>query len=453
MKLEHLNGILSGKRIYTEKKRNLSIENRSPFDMDHDRVIYSHFFRRMHDKTQVFPYSPLSNSGQARSRLSHSLEVSCVGRSLGKLFGMYIRDEGFSINPNDVGTIIATACLAHDIGNPPFGHSGEDAIRAWAKNNLTKTLTNDQERNDLLDFEGNAQGFRVLTRLDNPHRYGGMRPTRALITAYSKYTANSLQTSRSNTTSSYRKIGYFKEDEDLFLQIYNDSNLMQNNHPKRSPLAFLSEAADDICYAVIDVEDAFHLGLLDYKTVEELINPIAKIDFNLPENTDHEPISKISKMRSRAINNLIDEVFEVFLSNLKEIFQGHFKNTLISQINSSKEYDNIVSFSRKHIYTTSRVIEIECAGFKAIGGLLDIFIKSVLRDNPDKEDKLNLLLIPKANFYRYEKNNFHEEIEEVIAPLSKYERILSVTDFISGMTDRYAIELYQRISGIKLPVY
>lgn len=452
MNIDIIKSTLSEKRLCAEDIKNTE-DNRSPFDMDHDRIIYSHFFRRMHDKTQVFPYSPLSNSSQARSRLSHSLEVSCVGRSLGNLYGKFLNELNIDINPYDVGTIIATACLAHDIGNPPFGHSGEDAISSWARQNLKNILPDKSEAGDLFNFEGNAQGFRILSRLENPIRSGGMRPTYALLTAYSKYTSNSVNFNKENKTASLRKSGYFKEDEKYFDLIYKESLLESKGSYYRSPLAFLSEAADDICYAIIDVEDAFHLGLLDFETAKNLIIPLTGKEEPQIKNSLMSKDVLISKIRSKAINNLISETISVFKDNFSDIIAGKFNGTLISKITSKEKYSHVVDFSRENIYTTDRVIEIECAGFKAIGGLLDIFINSLITETPGKEDLLNRMLVPKIYFYRHEINNNFKNIEAIIEPLTTYQKIISVTDYISSMTDRYAIELYQRLSGIKLPVY
>ncbi|MBN1500154.1 MAG: dNTP triphosphohydrolase [Spirochaetes bacterium] len=437
-------------RLFEQETQLKSEDNRSPFDMDHDRIIYSHYFRRMHDKTQVFPYAPLSNSSQARSRLSHSLEVSCVGRSLGNYAGQYLLSKGIYINPYDIGSIVASACLAHDIGNPPFGHSGEDAIRVWASKNLEGILTDEQEKNDILNFEGNAQGFRILTRLDNWQRKGGMRSTLATLAASSKYTCPSDKMDAG--IISRKKFGYFKEDFESFSYVFNRLNLKSGGFFRRSPLAWLAEAADDICYAVIDVEDAYHLGLISFEQVCDLIQPISSLDARYDVHDEYDNEIKVSRMRSYAINQLISEAIEIFKDNFDSISEGSFNRSIISAIKSQKIYSDIVDFSYENIYSSEKVIEIECAGFRAIGGLLDFFVPSILSLNPNREEILNVKIIPDKHFYRTETCQTKTNAEKMIEKLSPYSRILSVTDFIAGMTDRYAIELFQRLSGIKLPV-
>lgn len=437
-------------RLYDENKSQKTLDNRSPYDMDHDRIIFSHFFRRMHDKTQVFPYAPLSKSSQARSRLSHSLEVSCVGRSLGIYAGNILNEIGIEIEPYNIGTITASACLAHDIGNPPFGHSGEDAIRIWAGKKLSSTHLDEQEKNDFLFYEGNAQGFRILSRLDNWQRKGGLRPTLTTLSAFAKYTCSSLEIDPASIHR--KKFGYFKEDQESFHYVFNKLNLKNNSYFFRNFLAFLSEAADDICYAIIDVEDAFHLGLIDFNTVRNLIEPISAKDESYDMHDDYEDEIKLSRLRSYAINHLVKEVIEVFRENFETILTGKYNTSLINNIKSKNLYNNIIDFSFENIYSTDRVVEIESAGFKAIGGLLDIFIPAVLAENPNREDNINRKIVPKKYFYRSENNDNVMDLERLLDNLNNYSKILSVMDFICAMTDRYAIELFQRLSGIKLPI-
>ena len=450
------NTILSSKRIYGESSELDENDNRSPFDMDHDRVIYSNYFRRMHDKTQVFPYAPLSTSGQARSRLSHSLEVSCVGRSLGSIVGNHLAADGLTIKPFEIGTICATACLAHDIGNPPFGHAGEDAIKEWAKNNISKMQDN-WEFNDILNFEGNAQGFRILTRLESWQRKGALKITAAMLAAFTKYPCSSLDSDINSHLVENKKHGFIKDDIIQFEHVFNEigfkkiagKNIMYPRHP----LSFLCEAADDICYAIVDLEDAYHIGIISFDTVYNLLMPIINSDKLINDDSFLDHDIRLSRMRSAAISVLVKQVTSAFIDNMNQIESLSLHESLIKKIKSYKEYNDIKIYSFNKIYTTPKVMEIESAGFKAIQGLLSIFVPSVIDDNPTKENQINRHIIPRNYLRKHEINVIDDSLDKTIESLSKYERILSIIDYVSGMTDRYAIEIFQRLSGIKLPEY
>jgi dGTPase len=446
--------LFSKRRIGMDRSDTDSGE-RSTFERDHDRIVYSNSFRRLHDKTQVFPYSPLSASSQARSRLSHSLEVSCVARSLGNMAGHHMKRFMPAINPYDIGMAVASASLAHDIGNPPFGHSGEDAIRHWSVRNLGSVALNEQERRDLCSFEGNAQGFRILSRLEIWQRTGGIRPACATVGAFSKYPCPSSETIA--TTISRKKFGFTREDEELFIAAFEEMGVPRHNDAgkafHRHPLAFLSEAADDICYAVIDLEDSFHLGIIEYHQVEELLMPIAASDADFVFEADHEPDMRVARMRSGAINAMLNQAFEVFTARMEDILTFRYDSSLIAEIANAREYEIIYEFSMRHIYAHPMVQETEYAGFTAINGLLDIFAPAVLSDNPDRAERIARKLIPPISFKRREfiaEYTADETVDSLIRRLSPYSRMLSMTDFISGMTDRYAVDLYQRLRGMKI---
>ena len=432
-------------------------DRRSAFDMDHDRIMYSNFFRRMHDKTQVFPYAPLSSSGQARSRLSHSLEVSCVGRSLGNLLGHHLAEKGVRINPYDIGTIVATACLAHDIGNPPFGHSGEYAIQEWITRNLDGVLEDEWEKSDLSLFEGNAQGFRILTRLETWERAGGLRPTIATLCAFTKYPCSSMSAVRNGDDQTHKKHGFFKSDRHLFAETFSHAGqecFEENCHSfHRHPLAFLAEAADDICYAVVDLEDAYHLGIIPFDDVFRLLHPVALAGSEYSDDSVYDTDIRVARLRSASISSLISLVIDAVTENLISMEDGTLTEPVISRTAVAPFYREIQKYSLKNIYNSTRVLEIESAGYRTIGGLLSLFIPAVLAQKPSPQEKVLRRLIPYRFFKRHEITGTSQEPDELIKHLSDYEKILSVTDYISGMTDRYAVELYQRLSGIKLPMY
>ncbi|MFW6366890.1 MAG: dGTP triphosphohydrolase, partial [Spirochaetota bacterium] len=314
-------------------------EYRSVFDMDHDRIMYSNFFRRMHDKTQVFPYAPLSTSGQARSRLSHSLEVSCVARSLGMLVGDYLKGNDVSVVPHDVGMVCASACLAHDIGNPPFGHSGEFAIQHWCKENLGAAGLDQWERADFDRFEGNAQGFRILTRLETWQRAGGLRPTVATMCAYTKYPCSSLTEARTGCPKS-KKYGYFKADRNAFSEVFSAARILPADNDGRSyprhPLAYLTEAADDICYAVVDLEDAFHLGIISFDQIYDFLMPIASSDPAFEDEKHFDSDIRIARLRSATINSLINQSFSVIIESIHSFEKHSFTGTVTDRIESAE---------------------------------------------------------------------------------------------------------------------
>jgi len=447
--------IISRERLFDTETKNDKHDNRSVFDMDHDRVVYSNYFRRMHDKTQVFPYAPLSSTGQARSRLSHSLEVSCVGRSLGNLAGQFLYENGIPVIPYDIGSITATACLAHDIGNPPFGHAGEDAIKEWSVRNIP-AVKDSWECRDLYNFEGNAQGFRILTRLEAWQRTGGLRTTVTTLASFLKYPCPS-DIERTGEKASEKKFGYFKDDQDSFREVFTKLGIPSKNNSvlvfARHPLAFLTEAADDICYAVVDLEDAYHLGIISFDKARDLLLPFAEKDEGFEDNLAFEEELRLARLRSAAISSLILQTMTVFKDNINAIENFIHERSLITDIRDACNYEAIKEFSYEKVYTAPKVMEIESAGFRAISGLLDIFIPAVLAETPSKEQIINRRLIPVSYLKRREKINHSDNPDLLISLLSPYERILSITDFISGMTDRYAIEIYQRLSGIKLPEY
>jgi dGTPase len=447
-------------------------DERTHFDRDYDRIVFSSEFRCLHDKTQVFP---LSTSDYTRTRLTHSIEASCVGRSLGQLAGRGLRAQDVKVEPSHLGTIVAAACLAHDIGNPPFGHSGEAAIQHWVAQRLAKPGTpadgrpcpfaSEEEWKDLESFEGNAQGFRILNRLQSRERRGGLRYTAATLGAMSKYPRPSvLPGGRAPVKGvvSEKKFGYFQDDRDLALEAYGALKLVEREPGVfcRHPLAFLVEAADDICYAVIDLEDSAKLGLIPTRVACELLDavlPSAKPD---PRPPPSHLETRLAQARARAIGVLIQACVRVFLDHVKAMEDGQWERSLVSVRDEvSQPLGAIKDLTRRQGYESERVLQIESAGFKTLGGLLDMFASAVVTDSPNREEKKLRQLLPLELFQRPEHATREEKapesrdaaVQEALAPLTKYQRLLCVTDYISGMTDGFAVELFQRLSGIKLP--
>nr|WP_217918749.1 dNTP triphosphohydrolase [Myxococcus sp. AM010] len=444
-------------------------DERTDYDRDYDRIVFSAEFRCLHDKTQVFP---LSTSDYTRTRLTHSIEASCVGRSLGALAGRGLLARDVKVNPSHLGTIVAAACLAHDIGNPPFGHSGEAAIQHWVSQRLVppggqpspfETLA---QWKDLESFEGNAQGFRILNRLQSRERRGGLRYTAATLGAMSKYPRASVLPggrARDKARVSEKKFGYFQDDEALALEAYQAMGLVEREPGvfSRHPLAFLVEAADDICYAVIDLEDSAKLGLIPIKDACELLDAVLPKPVNGPVRPPpSHPETRLAQARARAIGELIQACVKVFLENVEAMEEGTWETPLAAAYDDvAKPLKAIRHLTRRCGYESERVLQIESAGFKTLGGLLDMFAMAVITDTPNREEKKLRQLLPLDLFQRPEHArdtaeapaSRDEAITEAVARLSKYQRLLCVTDYISGMTDGFAVELFQRLSGIKLP--
>ncbi len=446
--------------IYGQPKKSKS-DGRSQFQRDFDRIVFSSAFRRLQDKTQVFP---LPESDFVHTRLTHSLEVSCVGRSLGNLVGKTLIERHSNLKDNYVssnfGEIVAAACLAHDIGNPPFGHSGEDAISEYFRNGEGRSVSqrikkkdkNEKQWSDLTKFEGNAQGFRIITILQNPDIIGGLRLSLATLGAFTKYPRESKLSAKDliniKGKKIYRKHGYFQSEKHIFENVAESIGLKKMNREKgnsiwsRHPLTYLVEAADDICYGIMDLEDAFRLGLLTFEETEELLMSFIN-NKNLLSYKQRNKHDKIGYLRAKTISNLVKQLSECFLENENKILDGKMFDDLISHIPSNKTLKIIKNISVEKIYSYKSVIEREAAGYEVIGGLLDIFIKAV---NEAAEDKLST---KNKSIIRLLPEQFFEKDGKVERDL--YNRLLRVTDYVSGMTDSFAISLFRRIKGISLP--
>ncbi len=421
---------------------------RTDFQIDHDRIVFSSAFRRLQDKTQVFP---LADSDYVRTRLTHSIEVSCIGRSLGTQVGEAIiaRYGIDGIQPADFGAIVAAACLAHDIGNPPFGHSGEDAIRNWFEHeslgrNLLEPLS-DQQRDDFLRFEGNAQGFRILTRLQSPDN-PGLRLTHAVLAAFTKYPRRSRLDSQPAGISG-KKHGFFAAEEAFFAEVAETTGLRERRRGAawyRHPLAFLVEAADDISYHVIDFEDGFRQGCIDYGTAVSHLSALIDRDVTERLKGIAEEKRRIEYLRAAGIGSLVNATAKAFLDNEEAILSGEFDRELVGEIPQADALESIKGFAVSHIYTARPVVEIEAAGFEVLGGLLEVFAGAAnevaTREKPSSRARKLLELVPE------------QFLGEGGRPAANpYERLLGVTDFIAGMTDTYAVATFKKVRGISLP--
>ncbi|MDA3780579.1 MAG: deoxyguanosinetriphosphate triphosphohydrolase [Bacteroidales bacterium] len=436
--------LLSAKRFGLEDKVITSNDAaRTEFQRDFDRIIFSSPFRRLQDKTQVFP---LPGSIFVHNRLTHSLEVASVGRSLANEIANYLKTRNEIKNKeilNDVGSIVSAACLAHDMGNPPFGHAGEDAISNYFANGKGKHLkTNFDEKEwaDLVNFEGNANALRMLTHQFYGRRKGGFALTYSTIAALVKYPFSSINSFKK------KKYGYFQTEINDYIKIAEELNIQATvgKEYARHPLVYLVEAADDICYEIMDIEDAHKLNIISSeKTKNLLLNFFdKKIDKKFFENkakVDKEVTDtneSIAYLRASVIGKLIGEVTRVFIDNYDKIMSGEFNNSLVDNLqgNSKIAFDKCKTLAIKEIYKHPSVVKIELTGFNVIGTLLDEFITASL--NPDSNYSKKMLSLIPEQFSNINVNN--------------YTKIRLIIDFISGMTDLYAVKLFKDINGINL---
>jgi dGTPase len=447
--------LLSDYRIGRKEQKQQEV-HRPPWQYDHDRITFSSAFRRLQEKAQVFP---LSSSDYVRTRLTHSLEAAGVARSLGNLVGHKLQSDRpdvwpKNVNPLTFGMITSAAALAHDIGNPPFGHSGEDAIREWFKNSesVGKFANNfsERQRADFENFEGNAQGFRILVQLQMYREEGGMQLTAATLGAFTKYPAEvRLAKDAVASSVSHKKFGFFQHDAQSFEEIALQLGLLKRDGARRCwarhPLAFIVEAADDICYRIIDSEDAVQQKLLDHKTIADLLGTIAGGDALGKSERKADSREQINYLRSKAIGQAVDEVADAFMTHHDEILAGKFDQNLVSVCRCGEVFRQIRQLQKEHVFTNERVLRVEAAGFRVIGGLPEAFFNAVSDafekgGNAGTKNKKLITLVP----------------EQYIGPGRKisespYLRLLRITDYVCGMTDSYALDLYRNISGISLP--
>lgn len=458
MKWEQL---YSNKRTGSEAKSSGNNDAvRTSFLRDYDRIIFSSAFRRLQNKTQVFP---LPGPVFVHNRLTHSLEVASVGRSLGKAVGDALvarypdKGEDFTeFYKYELAAVIAAGCLAHDIGNPPFGHSGEDAIRTFfrdlegdAKQRFEKQLTQNQQR-DFLYFEGNANAFRTLTHHFNEDAPGGFRLTYATLASIIKYPADSVSGFNKKQLNT-KKSGFFDSEISTYKKIAEEFNIpkMDDNANvyARHPFVYLVEAADDICYRIIDFEDAHRLNIISIDTIKELFLSFfdQKEGYESKEkvasglNKIKDDNQKVSFLRARLINLLINRICQVFMEKEEELLEGTLSKSLIDYLGEDELalMKHIDDYSVKHIYNHRSVVEIEIAGYNVIGGLLKEFFAAIIDQRSSKSKKVLQLISPQFAISG--------------EPEKLYYDIQSVVDFISGMTDLYAVDIYRKITGISMP--
>jgi dGTPase len=446
-------------KMFTDKRTGSSpyfpsLDPRSEYQRDFDRIIFSSAFRRLQNKTQVFP---LPGSVFVHNRLTHSLEVASVGRTLGNLIGKFIVNKyGQELEPDSIDfyqhslyNVISAACLCHDIGNPAFGHSGEDAIANYFHKNeaYLKSFFTEKEWADFICFEGNANAIRILTQQQQGKSDGGIRLTYSTLVSVAKYPCESI--ARDKNQLHRKKFGFFQAEKQTFQDIAQTTGMIREGSEPliyfRHPFVWLVEAADDICYHIIDLEDSQRLGIIDNKTCIALlhglisdigIDDIKRVNQNLNQITDKN--DKIAYLRAKSINSLALKSKEIYEEKFEDILSGNLNVPMFESIKKScGGLQEIIEFSVENIYNHRAVVEIENAGYNVMYELLSHFVPPILKKSEQRTEveKKAIRLIPNQFLYEDE---------------GSYLKVMGVLDYVSGMTDNYATELYRRIKGIEI---
>ena len=439
--------LISNKRFGQEHKHAERHDDRSEFKRDYDRLIFSSAFRRLQNKTQVFP---LPGSIFVHNRLTHSLEVASVGMSIGNDISRRVIQKQPDLKDTlveEIGTIVSAACLAHDLGNPPFGHSGEKAIQTFFSEGpglKIKSMVSSEFWDDITHFEGNANAFRILTHRFKGRRQGGFVMTYSMLASIVKYPfASSL-------AGNHGKFGFFASEAESYKKIADELGISCKSAPgeplkyARHPLVYMVEAADDICYEIMDIEDSHKLKILSYAETEHLLLSFFDEDIQQKirqriideELTDEN--EKVVYMRASVIGKLENECVAAFLAHEAEILAGTFEGSLIDHISErqKKAYKECEKISYSKIYQSKPVLDIELSGYQIMATLMEVFVEAAV--NPSRFYSKQLLRRVSSQ-YDIENENLEE-------------RIMAVLDYISGMTDIYALDIYQKINGISLPI-
>ena len=439
--------LISNKRFGQEHKHAERHDDRSEFKRDYDRLIFSSAFRRLQNKTQVFP---LPGSIFVHNRLTHSLEVASVGMSIGNDISRRVIKKQPDLKDTlveEIGTIVSAACLAHDLGNPPFGHSGEKAIQTFFSEGpglKIKSMVSSEFWDDITHFEGNANAFRILTHRFKGRRQGGFVMTYSMLASIVKYPfASSL-------AGNHGKFGFFASEAESYRKIADELGIFCKSAPgeplkyARHPLVYMVEAADDICYEIMDIEDSHKLKILSYAETEHLLLSFFDEDIQQKirqriideELTDEN--EKVVYMRASVIGKLENECVAAFLAHEEEILAGTFEGSLIDHISErqKKAYKECEKTSYSKIYQSKPVLDIELSGYQIMATLMKVFVEAAV--NPSRFYSKQLLRRVSSQ-YDIENENLEE-------------RIMAVLDYISGMTDIYALDIYQKINGISLPI-
>ena len=439
--------LISNKRLGQEHRHPKRHDDRTEFKRDYDRLIFSAPFRRLQNKTQMFP---LPGSIFVHNRLTHSLEVASVGMSLGNDVAQQLTRHYPELSNGlfaEIGQIVATACLAHDMGNPPFGHSGEKAIQSFFTEGPGQCLQTEVSPvfwSDITHFEGNANAFRLLTHQFEGRRPGGFVMTYSTLASIVKYPFSSLAASKKG------KFGFFDTEKALYVRIAEELGLIRRSAEgeplryARYPLVWLVEAADDICYEIMDLEDAHKLKIISYEDTSRMLLSFfdeesrQRIQQRIIEEGVSDPNEKVVYLRACVIGLLENECVRVFVDHEEEILSGTFEGSLIDHISAQphEAYRQCSQLSVQRIYRSKPVLDVELSGYQIIQTLMEKFIEAAV--HPERFYSQQLIGRVSSQYH-------------ISAP-DLETRIMAVIDYISGMTDVYALDEYQKISGISLPV-
>ena len=439
--------LISNKRLGQEQKHPGRYDDRTEFKRDYDRLIFSAPFRRLQNKTQVFP---LPGSIFVHNRLTHSLEVASVGMSLGNDVARLLTEIHPELKDTlfqEIGQIVSTACLAHDLGNPPFGHSGEKAIQTFfteGPGNILRQNVSKEFWDDITHFEGNANAFRLLTHQFEGRRQGGFVMTYSMLASIVKYPYASSAASKKG------KFGFFCSERENYQKIADELGISCISKPGeplryvRHPLVYLVEAADDICYEIMDLEDAHKLKILSYEEIAHLLldffdeteqNRILKRIEDEGLTDDNE---KVVYLRARVIGLLENECVQTFVAHEQDILSGTFSGSLIDNIaeRPHEAYRRCAKLSAQRIYRSKVVLDVELSGYKIMETLMQQMTEAIM--HPDRYYSQQLIGRVSSQY--------------AIESPDLETRIMAVIDYISGMTDVYALDVYQKINGISLPI-
>lgn len=439
--------LISNKRLGQEERHIERHDDRSEFKRDYDRLIFSAPFRRMQNKTQVFP---LPGSIFVHNRLTHSLEVASVGMSLGNdVEATLVRRHPELADTlfTQIGTIVSTACLAHDMGNPPFGHSGEKAIQTFfteGKGAYLKERISEGVWNDITHFEGNANAFRLLAHRFKGRRDGGFVMTYTTLASIVKYPFSSA------LAGDHGKFGFFQSEKEIFRKIADELGIICKSCPgaplayARHPLVYLVEAADDICYEIMDIEDSHKLKILTFDETKRLLlgffdeETKKAIEKRIIDEGITDDNEKVIYMRACVIGKLENACAQTFIDHEEEILSGTFRGCLIDSIPEPQRtaYKRCTEVSFQKIYKSKPVLDVELSGFKIMETLMEIMTEAAV--HPDRFYSRQLISRVSSQY-------------DITSP-DLETRLMAVVDYISGMTDVYALDIYQKINGISLPI-
>ena len=430
---------------FGETQARLALDlGRTPFHKDYDRIIFSSAFRRLNRKTQVHP---LTENDHLHSRLTHSLEVGCVGRSLGTMVGAAIAGRlPNGMDASDLGAVVQAACLAHDIGNPPYGHSGEDAIRHWFMEDKHQHLLeglSDHQKHDLMTFEGNAQGLRLVTQVEYNRFKGGMRLTYATLGSFLKYPWSVEEVIQGRA----KKFGCYQSELPILREVAGALGLLKRGEDRwcRHPLVYLVEAADDICYGLIDLEDGVEVGLLRYQEVEDLLAPLLEDQWEqVAEDIANEDGDrrKLQVLRGYAMEVMVQAVSASFIRNEQALLAGTLEGDIIQHCPAAVKHAvaSAKQLARERIFRDGRKLTIEIGAYSTLGTLLEAFLTAAKECATEKRSTFrNARLL---------------ELMGGSAPQpdwSLYDSYMRTLDFISGMTDSYAASLAKQFAGYRPP--